>query len=180
MKTSELISGTSYSIKLIALYILMLADLYLFVHIIYVDFSKELQDSNSLNELEAENEALAGVCLNGVHFIIQIALVFWFFFAIWKTFLFRFGLLWQLFIKSFPIFTLLLIFNIIFFLVEKTIRMVYTNTYYIIIIHSLSLMLCLSLIRKRVSRYGMMAFMLLFSGLELLVIFWVWCFFICV
>jgi hypothetical protein len=53
----------------------------------------------------------------------HFCLIFWFFFLVWKTFLFRFGLLGMLMKKEFPI-LLVVPLNFILFLIETGLRMV--------------------------------------------------------
>ena len=54
----------------------------------------------------------------------HFCIIFWSFFLIWKTFLFKFGLLGKLMKKEFP-FLLLIPLNFLFFLVETGLRIVY-------------------------------------------------------
>ena len=57
----------------------------------------------------------------------HFCLIFWFFFLIWKTFLFRFGLLGKLMKREFPI-LILVPFAFIFFIVETALRVVMHNS----------------------------------------------------
>ena len=59
-----------------------------------------------------------------IQLIMHFCLIFWFFFLIWKTFLFRFGLLGRLMKREFPI-LLVVPFNFLLFLAETGIRVVW-------------------------------------------------------
>mmetsp|Transcript_1345 Transcript_1345/g.1377 ORF Transcript_1345/g.1377 Transcript_1345/m.1377 type:complete len:130 (-) Transcript_1345:35-424(-) len=62
----------------------------------------------------------------GLQVAMQFCLIFWFFFLIWKTFLFRFGLLNILITKEFPILILVPL-NFAFFIVETLLRPYYCS-----------------------------------------------------
>ena len=53
----------------------------------------------------------------------HFSFIFWFFFLIWKTFLFKFGLLGKLMKREFPI-LLVVPLNFIFFLIDTFLRIV--------------------------------------------------------
>lgn len=68
----------------------------------------------------------------------QFCLIFWFFFLVWKTFLFRFGLLGKLMKKEFPILLIVPI-NFLLFLAETALRAVsYPSSYKSITFHSIA------------------------------------------
>ena len=55
--------------------------------------------------------------------VMHFCFIFWFFFLIWKTFLFKFGLVGKLMKREFPI-LLVVPFNFVFFLIETFLRVV--------------------------------------------------------
>ena len=57
--------------------------------------------------------------------VMHFCFIFWFFFLIWKTFLFKFGLVGKLMKREFPI-LLVVPFNFVFFLIETFLRVVST------------------------------------------------------
>lgn len=60
---------------------------------------------------------------SGLQALVQICYMFWYFFLVWRTFLFRFGLLGKLLKHEFPV-TLFLPLNFLLFLIERGIRVV--------------------------------------------------------
>ena len=58
-----------------------------------------------------------------IQVIMHFSFIFWFFFLIWQTFLFKFGLLGKLMKREFPI-LLVVPLNFIFFLIDTFLRIV--------------------------------------------------------
>ena len=161
MRINTLISSGSYSRKLLVLYFLLFSDIFCNTFIVFCDFTEGLNEKYSKNTA-AENGMMIGQLLNVLQCVFQLGLIFWFFFLIWKTFLFRFGLLGMLF-REFRTFFLLLPANFTMFLVERLYRMVRYNYIYIYI-YSITLWNSLMPLQKMLSPFGMILIMLSSSG----------------
>ena len=58
-----------------------------------------------------------------IQVVMHFSFIFWFFFLIWKTFLFKFGLVGRLMKREFPILMVVPL-NFIFFIIETFLRVV--------------------------------------------------------
>ena len=61
---------------------------------------------------------LLAIIFNGLQVVIQLSVLFWVFFLFWKTFPFKFGLIWSL-MKEFPLLMTVVLFNIVFLIGER-------------------------------------------------------------
>lgn len=89
--------------------------------------SKQVYSKLSVNNHNIGLDKILVFVLTGIQAALYIALVFWFFFLIWKTFPFRYGLLGNL-MKEVPILVATPIF-IVLYLVEKFLRIVSNNIF---------------------------------------------------
>ena len=85
-------SAGGLSRKIVTFLVLMLADIFFSCYIIFIDLSKTLGSSKSVNApFNLAGDATLATILSGVQIIVHFCLIFWYFFLIWKTFMFRFG-----------------------------------------------------------------------------------------
>ena len=81
----------------------MAADLYMSSLVMFSDMdSGQVASNQSYNGHNTKRDRNDVFIVSGVQVVLYLVLLFWYFFLIWKTFLFRFGLLGQL-IKDFPV-----------------------------------------------------------------------------
>eukprot|EP00347_Sterkiella_histriomuscorum_P021156 403335036 len=62
-----------------------------------------LLQTGSYNKPNVDLQKFIGLALLGIQVVMHFCFIFWFFFMVWKTFLFRFGLLGKLMKREFPI-----------------------------------------------------------------------------
>ncbi len=130
MKASSMLEPKSYTWKIVIFYILMIGDIYISYHMLFIDFDDSVRDNQNVNkdDRDDEQDKVGGFFLNGLQALIQIAMFFWFFFLIWKTFLFRYTLMKAL-CKEFVFFFILLPINFSVFFVERMLRLVRYHRY---------------------------------------------------
>ena len=90
MKNYEIMGRGVHLLKTFILLCLMILDVYFSFHILYVDAGKKLTKHGTINDINFSVEEENLIYVIGVHFIVHLSLLFWMFFLIWKTFLFRF------------------------------------------------------------------------------------------
>eukprot|EP00826_Nyctotherus_ovalis_P054045 TRINITY_DN7059_c0_g2_i1.p1 TRINITY_DN7059_c0_g2~~TRINITY_DN7059_c0_g2_i1.p1 ORF type:complete len:194 (+),score=50.98 TRINITY_DN7059_c0_g2_i1:70-651(+) len=101
MKRYEAAGRTSHVIKTFCLVILMILDLYFCFHIFYVDVSRTIEDEreercqspcdiSTANDINFSSESKGVAYVIGAQAFVYLMLIFWLFFSIWQTFLFRF------------------------------------------------------------------------------------------
>lgn len=106
----------------------MSADVICSSYLMFCDMdSKQVYSKLSVNNHNIGLDKILVFVLTGIQAALYIALVFWFFFLIWKTFPFRYGLLGNL-MKEVPILVATPIF-IVLYLVEKFLRIVSNNIF---------------------------------------------------
>ena len=121
MNSEGLMSAGGLSKKIISFLILMTLDVFFSSYIVFIDMSDYLADDKNPNA-PFSSQAMSFFMLSGVQAILHFCLIFWFFFLIWKTFMFRFGLLRKL-AGMFPILYLAPI-NFLAFAFERALRYV--------------------------------------------------------
>ena len=123
MRNYDIVGRTSHVVKTFCLVALMILDLYFSFHILYVDASRSLEDGyNGVNNIDFSAEARGLSYVIGAYFVVQLMLIFWLFFSVWQTFLFKFraGDLCYQFSSLFMFFVL----NFAFFIVEIVIYII--------------------------------------------------------
>mgnify|MGYP006922980497 CR=1 FL=1 len=121
MNSEGLMSAGGLSKKIISFLILMLLDIFLSSYIVFIDMSDYLASDKNPNAPHAGQET-DFFMLSGLQAILHFCLIFWFFFLIWKTFMFRFGLLRKL-AGMFPILYIAPV-NFLAFAFERALRYV--------------------------------------------------------
>ena len=102
MNAEGLMSAGGLSKKIVSFLVLVLLDIGFSSYIIFIDISKKLASSKNVNEHDVNSEVTIAIILSGVQLLVHFLLIFWYFFLVWKTFLFRFGKLSKL-SSQFPI-----------------------------------------------------------------------------
>ena len=105
--------------------LIVLIDLFAQVQIIFMDLNLKERYPNDIREGHRSTEMVFFVLLMGVQFVTHFCLIFWFFFLVWKTFLFRFSLVKKL-LNNLPVLKIIPL-NFTLFLVEKGYRCVGTS-----------------------------------------------------
>ena len=95
MNSEGLMSGGGLSKKIISFMTLMTGDIFLSCYIVFIDMSDYLASDKNPNAPFGSQDQFFFM-LSGVQAVLHFCLIFWFFFLIWKTFMFRFGLLRKL------------------------------------------------------------------------------------
>ncbi len=90
MKNYEILGRGGHLFKTFILLCLMVLDVYFSFHILYTDAGKKLVNTTNVNDIDFSSEATSIAYIIGAHFIVHLATLFWLFFLVWKTFLFRF------------------------------------------------------------------------------------------
>ena len=124
MNAEGLMSAGGLSKKIISFMIIMTLDIFLSCYIIFIDMSDYLASENNPNA-PFSSQSDQFFMLSGAQALLHFLLIFWFFFLIWKTFMFRFGLLRKL-AGMFPILYLAPV-NFLAFAFERALRYV-SNT----------------------------------------------------
>ena len=85
-------SAGGLSRKIVTFLVLMLCDIFFSSYIIFIDLSKRLGNDKNVNApFNKGADAAMATILSGVQIVVHFSLIFWYFFLIWKTFMFRFG-----------------------------------------------------------------------------------------
>ena len=121
MNAEGLMSAGGLSKKIVSFLILMILDIFISCYILFVDLGGKLGSDNNVNA-PFPGEKDIGIILSGVQLVFHFCLIFWYFFLIWKTFMFRFGLLKKL-AGIFPILYLAPV-NFLAFAFERALRYV--------------------------------------------------------
>ena len=95
MNAEGLVSAGGLSKKIFSFLILITLDIFLSVFMVFVDLSGDMGSSASPNAPH-ENWKDFGIIGSAAQLVIHFLLIFWYFFLVWKTFMFRFGLLSKL------------------------------------------------------------------------------------
>jgi len=90
MKNYEIMGRGVHMMKTLALVILMVLDVYFCFHMLFADQPKKLKNNGTVNNINFSAESEGVTYVIGAHFIVHLSLLFWLFFLVWKTFLFRF------------------------------------------------------------------------------------------
>ena len=123
MNAEGLMSAGGLSRKIVTFIVLMTLDIFFSCYIIFIDLSKRLGSSKSVNAPFDKNaDSMFASLLSGIQIIVHFCLIFWYFFLIWKTFMFRFGQLRKL-ASLFPILYLAPL-NFLAFTFERALRYV--------------------------------------------------------
>merc|ERR1719458_802121 len=129
MNAEGLISAGGLSRKLITFLVLMLIDIFFSSYVIFIDMSKKLGSNKNVNApFNKDGDATMATIFSGVQVLVHFCLIFWYFFLIWKTFMFRFGQIRKL-VKFFPVLYLAPLNSLAFFF-ERALR------YYMLIVNT--------------------------------------------
>ena len=121
MNAEGLMSAGGLSKKIVSFLILITLDIFLSMFVIFVDMSGDMgSDLNTNSPFTSLKDF--GMIGSAVQLVIHFMLIFWYFFLVWKTFMFRFGLLKKL-ASIFPILYLAPI-NFLAFCFERALRYV--------------------------------------------------------
>lgn len=123
MNAEGLMSAGGLSKKIVSFLILVVLDTFFSVYVLFIDLSKSMASRRNVNypfDEDAEN-GLATI-LSGVQLLLHFVFIFWYFFLIWKTFMFRFGLVRKL-ASIFPILYLAPV-NFLAFTFDRALRYV--------------------------------------------------------
>ena len=139
MNAEGLMSAGGLSKKIVSFLLLTILDTFFSVYIVFIDLSKTLAHPKSENapfSLGSENDL--ATLVSGLQLVLHFVLIFWYFFLIWKTFMFRFGLVRKL-ASIFPILYLAPV-NFLAFTFDRALRYVSLSCFSISGIVQLSLL----------------------------------------
>jgi len=123
MNAEGLLSAGGLSKKIVSYLILIAIDTFFSTYILFIDLSRNLpSDLNANAPFNMGAEVLLVHIFSGVQLFIHFTIIFWFFFLIWKTFMFRFGQLRKL-AGFFPVLYLAPL-NFLAFTFERALRYV--------------------------------------------------------
>lgn len=109
--------------KMWSLLVIMTIDMVCNSWIMFCDMdSGQVADPTKISKSARNADKILVFVLSGIQVVLYLALLFWFFFLIWRTFPFRFGLIGRL-IKEVPIVVLVPIIMAVL-LIEKFLRLV--------------------------------------------------------
>ena len=92
MNAEGLMSAGGLSKKIVSYLALMSLDIFFSTFIIFLDLSKTLASDKNVNApFNSDGDASMVAILSGIQMVVHFLLIFWYFFLIWKTFMFRFG-----------------------------------------------------------------------------------------
>ena len=123
MQQEQKVNASSLHGRMWAFLIIMSADVICSSLIMFCDMdSRQVLSKASVNKHNIKLDKILVFVFSGICAALYIALVFWYFFLIWKTFPFKFGLLGTL-MKKVPILIAMPFFIVLFF-AEKFLRIV--------------------------------------------------------
>lgn len=123
MQAKEQQTASSLHGKMWSILVIMTVDMVCNSWIVFLDMdSKQVANPSQITNSQVNADKITVFVLTGVQVVMYLALMFWFFFLIWRTFPFRFGLIGRL-LKEVPIVILVPVIMVIF-LVEKFLRLV--------------------------------------------------------
>lgn len=123
MQQEQKVTAGMLNGRMWAFLIIMSADVICSSMLMFYDMdSKQVVSKESMNKHNVKLDKILVFAFSGICAALYIALLFWYFFLIWKTFPFKFGLLGTL-IKKVPILVATPFFIALFF-VEKFLRIV--------------------------------------------------------
>ena len=121
MNAEGLLSAGGLWKKIISFLVFCTVDLSISCYIVFIDMGDSLASENSENAPFSSEKGNA-LIMTAVQFILRFCLIFWYFFLIWKTFMFRFGLIKKL-LREFPILYLAPL-DFLVFTIERALRYV--------------------------------------------------------
>jgi len=123
MNAEGLTSAGGLTRKLVTFLILCIIEVALSVFVHFIDLSKSMgSDKNPNKPFNPGNENTLVIFMTGAQTILHFILIFWYFFLVWKTFMFRFGMIRKL-ADIFPILYLAPV-NFLLFVFERALRYV--------------------------------------------------------
>ena len=122
MNAEGLVSAGGLSKKIVSYLIVLCLDLFISVFVVFIDVSNQLKSDNNPNAPFGRDDEMIFMALSALQLVLHFVLIFWYFFLIWKTFMFRFGELKRL-ASYFPILYLAPL-NFLFFVFERALRYV--------------------------------------------------------
>ena len=125
MKSADVITSSSHAVKTVVLIIIMILDIYCTFHMIFVDFNDSMianYPGKTSSSIIAKGDYVTSLFIHDGHIILQMVILFWIFFLVWKTFPFRFSSLIGKLIWEFKLLLLSYVLDLAFFIVEKAFR----------------------------------------------------------
>ena len=123
MNAEGLMSAGGLSKKIVSFLILVCIDIFLSCYIVFIDLSENLSSDKNVNApFDTSADKGFASAISALQLVLHFCLIFWYFFLIWKTFMFRFGLLRKL-AGLFPILYLAPL-NFLAFTFERALRYV--------------------------------------------------------
>ena len=123
MNVTDQVSAATLTGKISVLLIIIAADLAITSAVLFCDSYSGINSKENPNKVQGQSVFLFLVIGSAVQVILHLMLVFWFFFLVWKTFLFRFGMLKKL-LQEMPV-LLFMPLNFLLFLAERILRIYY-------------------------------------------------------
>ena len=114
---------TEFTVKIFVFYCFMILDVSLNSVGNFMSMKKGYVDENSVNP--NHNDSLGeimAIIFHALQVVIQLSILFWVFFLLWRTFPFRFGLIWKL-IKEFPLLMTVVLLNVVMLIAERFIKL---------------------------------------------------------
>ena len=104
--------------------LIITVDLAITSAVLFCDSYSGIASPNHPTKVDASAVSLFLIIGSAIQVILHLMLVFWFFFLVWKTFLFRFGMLRRLLFSEMPV-LLFVPLNFLLFLAERILRIYY-------------------------------------------------------
>ena len=123
MNVENYVASSTITNKVMLLFIIVSLDALLHCAAIFCDMNSELGlvDEDSPSGGNKNLPFYIGLVCAGLQVVLQLSLLFWYFFLVWRTFLFRFGLLRQLIVTELPIMLYIPV-NFLIFIADRILR----------------------------------------------------------
>ena len=92
--------------------------------VLFCDMQSDLSSQPGVNNINTGLMSILAIIFIALQLILLLILIFWYFFLVWKTFPFRFGLLKKLMLEEFPV-LLVVPLNFLLFVAERFLRLYY-------------------------------------------------------
>jgi hypothetical protein len=92
--------------------------------VLFCDMQSDLSSQPGVNNINTGLMSILAIIFIALQLILHLILIFWYFFLVWKTFPFRFGLLKKLMLEEFPV-LLVVPLNFLLFVAERFLRLYY-------------------------------------------------------
>ena len=97
MNAEGLMSAGGLSKKIVSFLILVCIDIFLSCYIVFIDLSENLSSDKNVNApFDTSADKGFASAISALQLVLHFCLIFWYFFLIWKTFMFRYTLMGKL------------------------------------------------------------------------------------